>query len=183
MRTAFALALLLAAAGAFAAESTSNLALTSKDLVLTVKELSVTGKDRDLVVEDMIRVKEAPKEIRIELPADILFDFDKSDIRTEAAVALDEAAKLIRDGAKGAVRIEGHTDSKGLAAHNEKLSVARAQSVKVWLVEKAGLVRVKFALKGFGATRPAVPNTKADGSDDPGGRHLNRRVEIIFARK
>ena len=39
------------------------------------------------------------------------------------------------------------------------------------------------ALKGFGATKPVAPNTMPDGSDDPAGRQLNRRVEIIFARK
>jgi outer membrane protein OmpA-like peptidoglycan-associated protein len=37
--------------------------------------------------------------------------------------------------------------------------------------------------QGFGATRPKVPNTKPDGSDDPEGRQINRRVEIVFGTR
>jgi outer membrane protein OmpA-like peptidoglycan-associated protein len=183
MLATLALAFLLFAAPTLAAEPTSDLVLTTKDLTLVVKDLSFTLTDLDMRVEDMIRVKEAPKEITIELPADILFDFDKSDIRAEAAVALTAAADIIRASAKGPVRIDGHTDSKGAPAYNQTLSSNRAQSVKTWLVENGGLAKVKFVLKGLGATKPAAPNTKPDGSDDPAGRQLNRRVEIIFARK
>lgn len=121
-----------------------------------------------------------PKEVRIELPADILFDFDKSDIRPGAAEALKKAAALLRERAKGAVRIEGHTDSKGNAPYNQKLSERRAQSVRNWLVQREGLGAVKFVTEGFGATRPKVPNTKPDGSDASDGRQTNRRVEIVF---
>ena len=131
----------------------------------------------------MIRVKEAAKETTIELPADILFDFDKADIRAEAEVALAAAVEIIRASAKGTVRIEGHTDAKGAPAYNQKLSLARAKAVNAWLVAKGGLAKVKFGLKGFGAAKPVAPNAKPDGTDDPVGRQLNRRVEIIFARK
>lgn len=176
MRAGLVLAIVVVAAAAFAAEGTKELVLTTKDLVFTVKNL-------DLKVDDMIRVKEAPKEISIELPADILFDFDKADIRPEAAIALAAAAKLISENARGTVKINGHTDAKGSASHNKKLSDERAKSVSAWLTENGGLGKIKFALKGLGATKPAAPNTKPDGSDNPEGRQLNRRVEIIFARK
>ena len=118
MRAPLALAFLLIAAPTLAGEPTSDLALTTKDLTLVVKDLTFTVTDLAVRVEDMIRVKEAPKEITIELPADILFDFDRSDIRAEAAIALAAAADIIRASAKGTVRIDGHTDSKGTAAHN-----------------------------------------------------------------
>jgi len=120
------------------------------------------------------------QETRIELPADILFDFDKSDIRPGAADALKRVAAVLRERAKGTVRIEGHTDSKGEPAYNQKLSERRAESVRKWLIEREGLGNVKFTTQGFGATRPKVPNTKPDGSDDPDGRQLNRRVELVF---
>jgi len=90
------------------------------------------------------------------------------------------AAALLRERAKGVVRIEGHTDSKGNPPYNQKLSERRADSVRLWLVEREGLSNMKFATQGFGATRPKVPNTKPDGSDDPDGRQTNRRVEIVF---
>jgi outer membrane protein OmpA-like peptidoglycan-associated protein len=182
MRALLALATLLIAAPALAG-STANDPASTKDLAHVVKDLSFTVTDLVVKIEDMIRVKEAPNEITIELPADILFDFDKADIRAEAAVALSAATEIIRASAKGTVRIEGHTDSKGTPAYNQKLSDSRARSVKTWLVEKDKLANVKFKLTGFGATKPVAPNTKPDGSDDPAGRQLNRRVEIVFAKK
>ena len=144
------------------------------DLVFKVEDLA--GKVQDL------QLKETDTEIRIELAADVLFDFDKANIRPQAEQALKQVATIIREKAKGAVRIEGHTDSKGSDPYNQKLSVGRANSVKNWLVQKEGLKNVRFSTAGLGAKNPAVSNTKPDGSDDPEGRQKNRRVEII-ARK
>lgn len=148
---------------------------TSLDIVGLASEV----KGIDLGIPGS-HVTVTPKEVRIELPADILFDFDKADIRPSAADALKKAAAVLRERAKGPVRIEGHTDSKGNPPYNEKLSERRAESVRKWLVEREGLSTVKFATQGFGATRPKVPNAKPDGSDDPDGRQVNRRVEIVF---
>jgi outer membrane protein OmpA-like peptidoglycan-associated protein len=183
VRASFVIAIVLVAMPALADESGRALIPSIKELVPTVKDLVFTVKPLDLRIEDMIRVTEAAKETTIELPADILFDFDKADIRPEAEVALAAAVEIIRTSAKGTVRIEGHTDAKGAPAYNQKLSLQRAKAVDDWLVAKGGLAKMKFALKGFGATKPVVPNAKPDGSDDPVGRQLNRRVEIIFARK
>lgn len=151
------------------------------DLVFKVESLggktaSVAGK------VETLQVKETATETRIELPADILFDFDKYDIRSSAAAALKQAADLLRQRAKGVVRIEGHTDSKGSHAYNQKLSEQRAGAVQKWLVEREGLASVKFAARGFAETKPVVPNARPDGSDDPEGRQKNRRVEIVFGR-
>jgi flagellar motor protein MotB len=89
---------------------------------------------------------------------------------------------VIVEKAKGKVRIEGHTDSKGSDAYNQRLSGQRANAVRDWLVEKEGLKQVKFVTRGFGEVKPVVPNTKLDGSDDPEGRQKNRRVEIIVGK-
>jgi len=58
-------------------------------------------------------VKETDTEIRIELAADVLFDFDKAEIRPSAQDALGRAASIIRDRGGRTVRVEGHTDAKG----------------------------------------------------------------------
>jgi outer membrane protein OmpA-like peptidoglycan-associated protein len=133
--------------------------------VLDIVGLASEIKGIDLGIPGS-HVTVTPKEIRIELPADILFDFDKADIRPGAADALKRAAIILRERAKGPVRIEGHTDSKGNSPYNQKLSERRAGSVRTWLVEREGLHDIKFEILGFGATRPKVPNTKPDGSDD-----------------
>ncbi|MBA3306422.1 MAG: OmpA family protein [Thermoleophilaceae bacterium] len=77
-----------------------------------------------------------------------------------------------------AIRVEGHTDAKGDPAYNQRLSLRRAQSVRRWLLDSGGLEAGRVAVRGFGETRPVAPNTRPDGSDDPGGRRLNRRVVI-----
>ncbi len=155
-------------------EQTKEIAGKVLDLVFRVEDLG--GKVQDL------QVKETGQEIRIELAADVLFDFDKSDILPRAQDALKQAATIIRDKAKGTVRIEGHTDSKGSDAYNQKLSERRAMSVKAWLVDRENLRNVEFLTQGFGAKRPKVSNKKPDGSDDPEGRQRNRRVEIILKK-
>ncbi len=143
---------------------------------------------RDLVyrVEDMggnvqsLAVKETPTEVRIDLSADVLFDFDKADILPKAQQTLTQAAGIIRDKAKGDVRIDGYTDAKGTDAHNQPLSERRAAAVETWFKTKGNLKNVSFVMHGFGAKNPVAPNTKPDGSDDPDGRQKNRRVEIII---
>ena len=144
------------------------------DLVFRVEDLG--GKVQD------IQVKETGAEIRIELAADVLFDFDKADILPRAEAALKQAAAVIKDKAKGTVRIEGHTDAKGVDAYNQRLSDRRAGAVKAWLIGKEQVRGVTFVTKGFGAKNPVAPNANADGSDNPNGRQKNRRVEIIIAK-
>ena len=151
-----------------------DLKLKILDLVFRVEDIG--GKVKDL------QVKESETEIRIELAADVLFDFDKADILPKAQEALKQAALIIREKAKGTVRVEGHTDGKGSDAYNQKLSERRAASVKTWFTSKEGISNVQFSTAGFGAKRPKVPNTKSDGSDDPDGRQKNRRVEIVVKK-
>jgi outer membrane protein OmpA-like peptidoglycan-associated protein len=144
------------------------------NLVYTVQDMG--GKVLDL------EVKETTTEIRIEMAADVLFEFDKADLLPKAETVLGQVGDLVRQKAKGAVRIEGHTNGKGSADYNQKLSVRRADAVKAWLTRQPGLKQIPFATAGYGATRPVAPNTKPDGKDDPEGRQKNRRVEITIKK-
>jgi len=152
------------------------------DLVFPIKDLNFTvddigGQPKDVVVE------ESKTEIRIDLAADVLFDFDKWTLRPSARDALHQVAAIVRANAKGGiVRVDGYTDSKGSDAYNQRLSNQRAESVRSWLVSEEGLRDVKFKTEGFGAGNPVAPNTNPDGSDSPEGRQKNRRVEIIIAK-
>lgn len=144
------------------------------DLIFRVED--VGGRVEDLVVT------ESDTEVRVELAADVLFDFDKADLLPEAEETLTRAADFVKQRSKGGViRIEGHTDAKGSASYNKKLSLSRAGSVKKWL-EAHGLSGLRFSSEGFGAEKPVAPNTKPDGSDDPAGRQKNRRVEIVIKK-
>ena len=178
LRACVAFSLCLMAQPGWAAEDPkppSDLKMQVLDLVFKVEDIG--GKVLDL------QVKETDTEIRIELAADVLFDFDKADLRKDARSALKQVGDIIREKAKGGVRIEGHTDSKGSDAYNQKLSERRANSVRDWFVKNEGLKNLRFSTTGFGATKPAVPNNKTDGADDPDGRQKNRSVEIVIGKK
>ena len=136
--------------------------------------LGVAGLLRDL------NAKVSKTEIKFELAADVLFDFDKADLRKDAFPALEKAAKVIKEYPKAPVTIDGHTDAKGDEGYNQRLSERRAASVKAWLVKNGGVEGKRITGRGLGEAKPAVPNTKQDGSDDPEGRQKNRRVEITL---
>ena len=160
---------------------TLELSFTDKPLLTTVQDLGFVivdlgGKPKDL------QVRETNTDIRIELAADVLFDFDKADIRSTAAEALGQVAAIIRDHRNRGVRITGHTDAKGNDAYNQRLSEARANSVRNWLETRGGLKRIRFTTEGVGATQPVAPNVRPNGTDDPEGRQKNRRVEIIITK-
>ena len=154
----------------------------------TVLDLKYQSPDLKYQTQDFkpksvdFQVRETDLEILIELPADVLFDFDKDTLRPASAQALANAADMIRNKAKGPVKISGYTDAKGSAPYNQKLSERRALAVKNHLVNNGGLQKVAFNVKGFGAENPIAPNTKPDGSDNPEGRQKNRRVEIVMRK-
>jgi photosystem I P700 chlorophyll a apoprotein A2 len=151
--------------------------------------LDVSGQVLDIAglslgVEGLLRdlgARVTAQEIRIELQADVLFDFDKSNLRAEAEATLRKVADVVR-AHPGRVTVEGYTDSKGADAYNQKLSERRAASVGDWLVRKGGVEAARVTARGLGETRPVAPNTKPDGSDDPQGRQRNRRVEIAIRK-
>jgi outer membrane protein OmpA-like peptidoglycan-associated protein len=118
------------------------------------------------------------KEVKIYLPADVLFDFDKADLRPEAAPVLERVASVLRSDPGSSATIEGHTDGKGSDQYNQPLSERRAQSVRLWLIAHG--VYNSMTARGFGKTRPFAPNTLPNGADNPDGRQKNRRVEITF---
>jgi len=106
----------------------------------------------------------------IGLSADVLFDFDRSNIKPEFEGVLTEIAGMIT-GAQEQVTIEGHTDSIGSAEYNMGLGQRRADSVADFLSGQ-GVPPTDMTTVSYGETRPIAPN------DTPEGRALNRRVEI-----
>jgi len=107
----------------------------------------------------------------------IFFDFDKSSLRPLSNVELRNLVTLLKSNPNLKVEISGHTDSKGDAAYNQKLSEERAQAV-VNSLAASGIDAARMQAKGYGKTMPVSGNKKANGTDNPEGRQLNRRVEL-----
>jgi outer membrane protein OmpA-like peptidoglycan-associated protein len=125
---------------------------------------------------EALGAKESALEVTVDLPADVLFDFDKAAIRSDAAAALARLATVIRAYPTGRVEIRGHTDAKGNAAYNQGLSERRAEAVKQWLVEREKIAADHLATRGFGKQRPVADNSTE------AGRQKNRRVEVVIQK-
>ncbi|MEP6720583.1 MAG: OmpA family protein [Variovorax sp.] len=167
-------------AGALASNATPS-QLGSAAAPSTVFRVAEVPPARVAVTRELLDTLQArqteQQAIVIDLPADVLFDFDKAELRPDARASLEKAAELLRSYPEAPVTINGHSDSKGTDAYNEALSKRRAQAVAAQL---QGEPARAFAVHGFGKQRPLASNTRPDGSDDPEGRQRNRRVEIII---
>jgi outer membrane protein OmpA-like peptidoglycan-associated protein len=113
----------------------------------------------------------------IKLSDKILFETDSAKILGQSSSLLEEIADVFqRNPNITSVEIQGHTDNTGPRDHNQKLSDARAASVRDWLV-KAGVASSRMTPKGYGQDRPISPNvTEAN-------KAKNRRVQFIILKK
>jgi OmpA-OmpF porin, OOP family len=112
--------------------------------------------------------------VKINLNADVLFDFDRFNLKREAQTTIDSLASQIARVGMAKIIVEGHTDNIGSHEYNIYLSQRRANSVLNQL--KKGLKNrgiYEFESEAHGFTRPRATNENAEG------RQLNRRVEII----
>ncbi len=113
-----------------------------------------------------------PAPERISIPSEVLFGFDSDVLGTGAPAELDSVSDLLARRPEARLSIEGHTDDIGDDTYNLALSERRAAAVKVYLVHK-GVDAGRVEARGFGETRPVVPNA------DDTSRRRNRRVELV----
>ncbi len=115
----------------------------------------------------------APKVID-RLTLHVLFDFDKATITEAAQKELEKAVTFVKKYPDAKVEVDGHTDSVGTHAYNQKLSEKRAGAVRDYLIKQAGVDSSKITAVGYGETKPVADNKTA------AGRAQNRRVEILI---
>ncbi len=107
----------------------------------------------------------------------ILFETDSAKILGQSSALLEEVAEVLQKNPNlDQIEIQGHTDNTGGRELNQRLSEARANSVREWLV-KAGISAGRLSAKGYGQDKPLAPNvTEAN-------RSRNRRVQFIIGKK
>jgi outer membrane protein OmpA-like peptidoglycan-associated protein len=149
------------------------------DIVGVTREIQGVTTGIQSMLQDL-KAKVTEHEVKIELDADVLFDFDKYNLKSEATDSLKKVGQVVQSYPDAPLLIEGHTDGVGTHAHNMKLSDDRASSVKNWLVQNAGVQGSRATTKGWGETKPVAPNKNPDGTDNPAGRQKNRRVELTL---
>jgi len=141
--------------------------------------VSIPGSDESPAYVGAIRVAAGGKKLYDALSTSgrvathgILFDTGSDHIRGESTPTLKEITAMLTEHPDLSLTIEGHTDNVGDAQANLALSAKRADAVKAYLVGK-GVGAERLTTKGLGASKPAAPNTTAEG------RQQNRRVELV----
>jgi OOP family OmpA-OmpF porin len=108
---------------------------------------------------------------KVTFAADAFFDFGKSNLKPEAQAKLTDLVSKTKSVNLEVIIAVGHADSVGGDAANQKLSIARAEAVKAFLV-KAGVEKNRVYTEGKGEKSPVADNKTAEG------RAKNRRVEV-----
>lgn len=140
-----------------------------------IKEL---GYDPSLMDVDITNTKKFKPGDKIILER-IYFDFDKDEIREESVIELSKLYYFMTSNPDMIVEVAGHTDSRGTDEYNLDLSKRRAKSVQKWLSDRS-IKSKRVVTKGYGEAKPIADNVKPDGSDDPDGRQMNRRIELTI---
>lgn len=124
-----------------------------------------------------VQVTQTPdNQLKLEIPTDISFETGRADIQQRLRPILDQFAQGLGQQPGTEVFIVGHADSTGNDAINNPLSVARANSVRDYLVTRGADSRI-IRTEGRGSREPVASNTTE------AGRAQNRRVEIFLAER
>ncbi len=108
----------------------------------------------------------------------ILFDFDRHNIKPQAAFELDKLVELMKKNPEIKINVEAHTDTRGSTAYNQNLSDRRAKSTVQYVISK-GIDKVRISGKGYGKNRPAQ-ECGSNCSEEQ--HHKNRRSEFIIVK-
>lgn len=103
---------------------------------------------------------------------DIFYDYNKADIRPDAAIRLDTLVMTLVDNPKISIELSSHTDSRGKDDYNMKLSQRRAESAVAYIVSK-GIEKARVTAKGYGETKPIIKDAKTEEQFQ-----RNRRTEF-----
>ncbi|WP_161889688.1 OmpA family protein [Pontibacter russatus] len=139
---------------------------SQQELTKDVNEVRLTA---ELVLNEIVKEKAIVLE-------NIFYDFDKADIRPDAALELDKLVQVLEDNPGISIELSSHTDARGSDVYNEDLSQRRAESAVEYIISK-GIDRSRITAKGYGESRPVVRN--ADTEEE---HQRNRRTEFKVVR-
>jgi outer membrane protein OmpA-like peptidoglycan-associated protein len=160
---------------------TAQLSVVAEGYLALVTPEDVKAR-QESSVDLLLRPKPKDPEVQvttkeITIRHQIQFALDSAVILPESFGILTEVADtLIRHPEIRRIEVQGHTDNSGTPEHNNQLSADRSESVRAWLVQH-GVGPDKLVAKGYGQTRPLVPNVTA------ANRAKNRRVQFIILER
>jgi outer membrane protein OmpA-like peptidoglycan-associated protein len=139
------------------------------------QETQLAKKDSSALMLELadLKAKETERGIVVTF-SDVLFATDVAKLNATGTSTATKLAGVLQKNPQRTVLVEGFTDSTGPEAHNQKLSLQRANSVADAL-RQSGISTQRVAIRAYGETNPAAPN------DSSKNRQLNRRVEIVIS--
>lgn len=117
----------------------------------------------------VVEPEPAAEAVRVEL--DVKFDFDRAEVKAGSYDDIRNLADFMKEYRQTSTVVEGHTDSIGTDAYNQRLSERRANAVRDVLINEHGLESNRVDAVGYGESRPVADNSTEEG------RAINRRVE------
>ena len=152
------------------AESDFTIVGKKASYISNIEKVTTKGLNRSttLYVKLELGIEEAKVGQSIQLN-NIYFEVGKANLNTAVSSDLDKLTQFLKDNPEARLEIQGHTDNKGKAEMNIRLSQSRANSVVDYLT-KNGIESNRLIAKGYGASQPVAENTSAEG------RAKNRRV-------
>jgi len=140
------------------------------DPATLIQDVTNVTLDTTIVLEQLVLEKAIVLE-------DIYYDFDRAEIRPDAAEKLNSLVKILKDNPNIRIELSSHTDSRGTEVYNQELSQRRAESAVEYIISQ-GIAGDRLVARGYGESQPIAPNENPDGSDNPEGRQMNRRTEF-----
>jgi outer membrane protein OmpA-like peptidoglycan-associated protein len=140
---------------------------------------AIIGKKMDKQAKEIsqtvpgAKVERVGEGIVVKFSDEILFDYDKYDLKPTSAKSLQNLVVVLQKYNQTNIEIQGHTDSKGDESYNYTLSKQRAETVDMYLRQQ-GVANVRTSIKPFGETAPIANN------DSNSGRAQNRRVTFLI---
>lgn len=137
------------------------------------------GRQMDRQAEEIKReipnakVERVGEGIEVEFESKVLFDFNRWELKEASRKSLTDLATILKKYPDTDIEIQGHTDNKGTAAVNDRISLRRATAAHDFLVQQ-GIANSRLTVKGMGKNFPKYSN------DTEEGRAQNRRVEFLI---
>jgi len=132
-------------------------------------------KDLILKATKAVIIKKDDNKMHIAVE-NIYFDYDKADIKRESFIALNKVLVVLKTNENMKIEINAHTDSQGKSDYNTKLSGARAEAAKQYLIEN-GINSNRLIARGFGETQPLIDCGDKCTEEE---YQSNRRIEFII---
>jgi OmpA-OmpF porin, OOP family len=141
--------------------------------VVTAAQAERAGGLPELVADK--NINDCPKcETLVTIKLDVEFDTNKADVKDKYRNEIKKVADFMKTYPSTTAVIEGHTDNVFTAEYNQKLSQARADSVRQYLISNFGIKASRLTAVGYGLTKPIASNNTEEG------RQKNRRVQAVI---